>query len=201
MSKFFVLAALAAALGVTAGCGSNDAPPTVSAVKTGGIAARRSVKTASDADASKIAMTPQDTTVEAIEGQTVPANLGGRVSPYETTIWKVKATINSVQLMKDGDYYMVLEGDKGGKTVVEVPDPSTCKDSVLKDQITKARQEIEDKYHPTSKLKHVHDEATVTGVGFLGWQGSGTKDSKKGAHGYSGARILPGTGFDFGNKS
>lgn len=200
MSKFLLLAAGCAALTVVAGCGSKSEPPSVAAVQSGGITARRSVKTASDADAAKISADPQDTTIEAIQSQTVPATLAGRVGPFETTTWRVKATIESVQLMKDGDYYMVLHGKKGGTTVVEVPDPATCKDSRFLSQIKEARKEIEDKYHPTTKQQKVHDDATVSGVGFLGWQGSSSKNKGKGAHGYSGARLLPGTGVDFGSK-
>jgi hypothetical protein len=177
------------------GCNRSATPPSADALAKGGSVARRSVKTAMDADASKITLSPEDTTVENIAAQKPPSDLSGRTGPFETTTWRVKATIESVQLKKDGDYYMVLRGDKGGKTVVEVPDPKQCEGSPMHEQIAAARKQLEDKYHPTEQVKKVDERATVTGVGFLGW-GS----SSKGAKGSSGARLMPGTGFDFGNK-
>jgi len=153
------------------------------------------VKVAMDPDASKIGTSPVDTTIEAINSQKPPlGTIGGRVAPFETTQWKVRATLKSVQLMKDGDFYLVLKGDKGGQSVVEVPDPAQCKSSPLATQITAARQELESRYHPTTTLKPLNDDATVTGVGFLGWGGAG----KKGGKGRSGPRLMPGTGFSFG---
>lgn len=193
-SAHFIILGLAVAL---VGCGSKPTPPSVAAVQNGGIASRREVKIGLDPNAATVNMTPQDTTIEAIQGQPVPSKLGGRVGPFETSTWKVKATLESIKLMKDGDYYMVLQGDKGGKTVVEVPDPSKCKGSPWLSQISQARTELENKYHPTTTEKKLDDNATVTGVGFLGW-GPPSKDPKKGASGYSGARLLPGLGFDFG---
>lgn len=161
--------------------------------KTGGKATRRNVKTAIDPDAAKIDTAAKDTTVEDIVAQKAPTGgeLGARVEPFETSTWRVKATLASVKLMKDGDYYLVLKGSKGGETVVEVPDPKDCQGSPLLPQITAARKQLTDRYHPTTTLKELHDQATVTGVGFLGFT------SKKTGKGKSGSRLMPGLGFDF----
>jgi hypothetical protein len=181
-----------------AGCHSDKTINAAVTPKTGGSASRRNVKTATDADAAKISKTPKDTTIEEILAQKGPAdgNLTGRQDPFETSTWKVKAKLESVQLMKDGDYYLVMKGDKGGETVVEVPDPKECKDSPLEPEIAATRKQLEDRYHPTSDVKKIDDEATVTGVGFLGWGGK-----SKSAKGHSGPRLMPGTGFDFGTKA
>lgn len=166
--------------------------------KTGGNQARRSVKTSTDPDAARIDTTPKDTTIEDIVAESVPASLQKRAEPFETSTWRVKATLASVQLMKDGDYYLVLKGAKGGQTVVEVPDPAQCKGSPLEPQIAAARKQIEDKYHPTKEVQKLNDPATVTGVGFLGWGKSTNGSKKKGSESRTGPRLMPGTGFTFG---
>ncbi|HWD39523.1 MAG TPA: hypothetical protein VG944_11790 [Fimbriimonas sp.] len=161
-----------------------------------GEASRRTVKTATDPDASKIDKAAKETTIEDIAAQKPPAGqLEGRSGPFETTTWKVKAHLESIKLMKDDDYYLVLKGEKGGQTVVEVPNPDLCKGSPLQPEIAAARKALEERYHPTKDLKHLNDDATVTGVGFLGWN-----RSKKGATGKTGARLMPGTGFEFNSK-
>ena len=166
--------------------------------KNGGSSVRRSVKTSTDLDASKIDLTAKETTIEDIVGQKAPEKLAGRQGPFETSTWQVKARLKSVQLMKDGDYYLVMKGEKGGQTVVEVPDPANCKGSPLEAQITEARKQIEEKYHPTKDVQKIDDAATVTGVGFLGW-GKSSKAPKKGGESKVGARLMPGTGFKFGS--
>lgn len=191
-----------------AGCGRPTAsapgagPKTTVAAKTpaeltGGKSTRRDVKTAIDADAAKISTTPTDTTVEDIAAQKAPAGseLGGRVAPFETSTWRVKAKLASVKLMKDGDYYLVMKGGKGGESVVEVPDPKDCQGSPLLPQITAARKQLDDRYHPTTTLKELHDDATVTGVGFMGFgsKKTGKGNEKRG----SSSRLMPGLGFSF----
>jgi hypothetical protein len=194
-----------------AGCGASAPAPIApaklaAAVKTGGVATRRNVKTAIDPDASKIDLSPKDTTVEDIVAQKGPPDgkLEGRYPPFETQTWRVKATLASVRLMKDGDYYLVMKGNKGGETVVEVPDPKDCTNSPLEPQITAARKELEDRYHPTPTVQDIHDGATVTGVGFLGFgsanKGAG-KGPKKGGKERSGPRLMPGLNFEFDKKS
>jgi hypothetical protein len=174
-----------------AGCHSDSA---VAIANSKPAVARRSVKTATDLDAAKIDRTPVATTVEEIAGIKAPkGELAGRTPGFETTTYRVEATVKSVELKKDGDYYLVLQGDKGGQTVVEVPDPKTCENSPLHDDIAAARKELEERYHPTKEVKEVNERATVTGVGFLGWGNKG-----KGATGKSGPRLMPGTGIDFG---
>lgn len=152
-------------------------------------AARRLVKTASDRDASKIDRSIHDITIEDLVATKSPAKLGGRQAPFETSMWRVKGTLETIELKKDGDFYMVVRGEKGGRTVVEVPDPDLCKDSAFHDEIAAARKKLDEAYHPTSQKKEVNKPATVEGVGFLGW-GSG---ATKGSSGLAGPRIMPGT--------
>ncbi|MEZ0324849.1 MAG: hypothetical protein ACAH95_03015 [Fimbriimonas sp.] len=193
MKREFVFVSTVLCLGGLWGCGSKeDAPATDAQPKPP--AARLAVKTATDADAATIDLRPKTTTVEEIAATKGGETVAGRTGPFETSTWEVEATIRSVQLKKDGDYYMVVQGDKGGQAVVEVPDPAKCKGSPLEPQIAATRRELEQKYHPTSEVKNVNDRATIDGVGFLGWG-----KNSKGAKGKSGARLMPGTGVKFRN--
>ena len=183
-----------------AGC-KKDEPTTLTATAlkpvTDAQIARRSVKATTDADAAKIDTNVKDTTIEDLIKNKGEGTLASRQAPFETSIWRVKATVESIELKKDGDYYMVLRGEKGGQTVVEVPDPATCKGSPMEAEITKTRKALEEKYHPTSEKKDVNEQATITGVGFLGFNGN---PKKKGSGGITGARLMPGTEIDFDKK-
>ena len=197
-----LLAALGAIGLVVAGCQSAPVTPSTEkvaikeAVKTGGEASRRTVKTGMDPDASKVDLSPKATSIEDINKLHPTGKLAGRVGPFETSTWQVKASLQSIKLMKDGDYYLVMKGDKGGQAVVEVPDPKDCKGSPFHDQIAVARKALEERYHPTTDLKKIDDGATVTGVGFLGF-GDGKKKSTKAQ---TGARLMPGLDFKFDKK-
>lgn len=157
-------------------------------------AARRIVKTASDPDAAKIDRNIQDITIEDLVATKAPERLGKRVAPFETSMWRVKGTLETIELKKDGDFYMVVKGEKGGRTVVEVPDPELCKDSAFHDEIAATRKKLEDAYHPTSDKQEVNKPTTIEGVGFLGWGSNG----RKGSSGLAGPRIMPGTDITVG---
>ena len=183
------------------GASSTNAPDAKSAsvqpkATSPAMAARRLVKTTTDPDASKIDKSIKDTTVEDLISHKASGTLAGREDPFEMTTWRIKATVESIEQKKDGDYYMVLRGEKGGQTVVEVPDPATCKGSPFESQIASTRKALEEKYHPTKDKKDVNEEATITGVGFLGF---GTNPTKKGSGGITGSRLMPGTDVKFGH--
>lgn len=190
MHKSHTLAVCVAAVSfglISAGCGKKEvkAPD----------ASRIAVKHGMDADLKSVDMTPKTTTVEDLMAAKMPEDVKGdlssyqdrRVGPFEKTVWQVSAKITSVQLKKDGDYYMKIEGANGGHSVVEVPDPKLLKGSPLEADITSLRKQLEERYHPTKDEKKVNDSASIKGLGFLGWRGRP-----------SGGRIMPGTGITFG---
>lgn len=160
--------------------------------------ARRLVKTATDPMASQINLTPQDTTIKDLVANKAPSTLGERVGPFEMTTWRLSGTVETIEKKKDGDFYMVLRGDDGEMTVVEVPDPDTMKGAPMEGDVRKTREALENEFHPTSDKQDVNKKATITGVGFYGWGNSG---SKKGSSGYSGSRLMPGMGVEFGDDS
>jgi hypothetical protein len=76
----------------------------------------------------------------------------------EVTIWRIAATIIAVKHEKDGDYHLVLQGPSGGNMVAEIPTPTAAfiGDSPWSNNITQARQEVDDKL-----VKHLSPSAFV----------------------------------------
>ena len=144
-------------------------------------AARITVKRGTDPNATKIRRKPVSTTVERLLAARRPADLpadtraakydAARVRGLETTVWSVKARIVEIVLREDGDFYMVIEGANGGRTVAECPDPSLCAGSAFLKEITAARAALEAKFHPTKQTQKVNVPATLIGVGYFGFQG------------------------------
>ncbi len=180
---------------VVVGCSSNKtdaAKPTRVAVKHG-----------TDKDSSKIDRKPKKISIEDLLAMRMPDGSGDlasyqdtRVAPFETSTYEIEGTIKSIVHRKDGDYYMVVQSDKGDQAVVEVPDPSQCKGSPLEGDISTARKELESRYHPTDDTKDVNDKVKIQGVGFMGWKGkpgSGANASKP--------RLMPGTSVSFGDPA
>ena len=163
---------------------------------------RVSVKHGLDKDAGKVARTPKKLSIAELLAMRAPSGVGdlssypeSRVAPFETSTYEIEGTIKSVVHRKDGDYYLVVENEKGDQAVVEVPDPKLCKGSPLEADIERTRKSLEDRYHPSDKPKEVNERASIRGVGFFGWKGkpgSGSTSSKP--------RLMPGTGITFDDK-
>lgn len=157
---------------------------------------RISIKHATDAGAAKIPATAKRTTVEDMLSQTRPDGLAPdissaeyqtkRIENFETTKWLVDATITSVVKRADGDYYCVIEGKTGAKTVFEAPDPDLCAGSHYLDEIKKVRKMLDDKFHPTAQPQKVNLKVQLTGLGFFGYQGRSSTGTKT-----NGARLMP----------
>jgi hypothetical protein len=139
-------------------------------------------------------MTPKPLTVAELSKMPLPRDFTGklednqdqRIGDFERQVWKVDATIKSIQLRSDGDYYMEIEGPDGSRSVMEVPDPALCKGSPLQPGIAATRKALEARYHPTSVKQALNDAATLQGVGFYGPRGS-----------QSGGRLMPGLSISF----
>jgi len=186
------------------GCSSPDKAPDTASKTTssqGGGRDRKptrlAIKRATDDAAGKASTTPTKTTIEDMmkvarpdglaEDDSTPEFQDKRVAPFETTIWQVDATVTQVVKRRDGDFFLTIEGAKGGKSVVEVPDPALCKDSKKLAEITATRKAIEDKFHPTDKPQKVNVKAKFTGFGFFGFS-----RAREGQPASNGARIMPG---------
>jgi hypothetical protein len=132
---------------------------------------RWSVKTGTDADASKITLqSTTATTIAALDALPAPASLpaNNRVQPTETTVYRVAATLTEYKLEADSDYHLVLSDGGGHTMIAEIPDPACVgASSPLRTSITKARSEFDAKYTASGSFKTVNVAVTVTGVGFF----------------------------------
>jgi hypothetical protein len=133
---------------------------------------RWSVKTGTDA--SKITLrSTTPTRIAELDAKPAPANLpaNNRISPTETTVYQVKATLTKYKLESDSDYHLVLDDGAGHTMISEIPEP-VCVGSTspLKSSIEKARRELDAKYTPTGSFQTANVPVTVTGVGFFDFQ-------------------------------
>jgi hypothetical protein len=93
---------------------------------------RWAVKTGTDPDASLVnlaAATP--TTLATMRSWSAPQLLpsNSRLSPQETTVWVVDATLTVYKIEDDpntgdSDYHLVLSDDAGNTVIAEIPFPS-----------------------------------------------------------------------------
>ncbi len=132
---------------------------------------RWSVKTGTDADASKITLqSTTSTTIAALGALAAPASLpsNNRVAPTEDTVFQVQATLNQYKLEADSDYHLVLKDTSGHTMIAEIPDPACVgAGSVLASGISRARGEFDAKYTATGSFQTANVAVTVTGVGFF----------------------------------
>jgi hypothetical protein len=132
---------------------------------------RWSVKTGTDADAGKINLqSTTSTTIASLTSLPAPANLpaNNRISPTETTIYQLQATLTEYKLEADSDYHLVLADGSGHTMIAEIPDPACVgSSSPLLTSIQKARGEFDAKYTATGSFQTANVPVTVTGVGFF----------------------------------
>lgn len=176
------------------GCHS-DSPAAKGQPQDGG-AKRIDVKHGTDPDAKDIDLNAKEMTVEQLLATKKPEDVDldafdrGRIGEFERSTYRISGLLKTVVHRKDGDYFLTLQGDTGATAVIEVPDPKLCEGSPILPQITKTRNELESRFHPTDTPKEVNERVTLEGVGFYGWKG------QKGSGGRGAApRLMPGTGF------
>lgn len=135
---------------------------------------RWSVKTGTDADASKIDLqSTTTTTIASLRALKAPANLpsNNRVAPTETTVFQVQGTLTEYKLESDSDYHLVLRDSSGNTMISEIPDPSCVgSSSPLRTKVSNARSEFDARFHPTTSFHTANVPVTVTGVGFFDFQ-------------------------------
>ncbi|WP_329048210.1 putative Ig domain-containing protein [Amycolatopsis sp. NBC_01488] len=132
---------------------------------------RWSVKTGTDADASKITLqSTTSSTIAALTALPKPATLpaNNRIQPTETTVYRLQGTLTQYKLESDSDYHLVLADGSGHTMITEIPDPACVgSSSALLTSIQKARGEFNAKYTPTGSFQTANVPVTVTGVGFF----------------------------------
>ena len=89
---------------------------------------RWSVKTGTDADAGLVNLTtPTSTAITNMRAFAAPSPIpaNNRVSPAETTLWVINATLTVFKLESDSDYHLVIQDASGNTMITEIPSP-TC---------------------------------------------------------------------------
>jgi hypothetical protein len=135
------------------------------------------VKTLTDANASKVDLAHANTTmsVEKLRRLTKPKELTSatpRLSPVETTTYRVTALLMSMIREDDLDIHLVIADPKvGGSMIVEFPADSctTAASGGARSLMAKARAAIGQACsgEPGKKVVTLRGEATITGVGFF----------------------------------
>lgn len=130
---------------------------------------RWSVKTGTDADASRVNLTSVTTSIGTLVGYARPASLpsNNRVSPVELTTYRLRnVTMTKYKAETDSDYHIVVSS--GGQTmIVEIPNPGCVgSGSPFLSRIQSAKSAFDAHYSATSTFKTSSDTVTIIGVGF-----------------------------------
>jgi hypothetical protein len=132
---------------------------------------RWSVKTGTDPDAGLVnAAAVTTTSIAAMDVQPRPSSLpaNARVTPTETTVYSISATLTLYKFETDSDYHLVLTDSVGNTLITEIPLPACVGDtSPFKNAITATRAKFDAAYTATTSFKTANIPVTVTGVGFF----------------------------------
>src|SRR5260370_6122539 len=132
---------------------------------------RWSVKTGTDADAGLVNLNaPMNTTITNMRAfpapNPIPSN--NRVSPAETTLWVINATLTVFKLESDSDYHLVLQDASGNTMITEIPAPSCVgSGSPFLSGISHARAEFDAKFTSTTSFQTADIPVHITRVGLL----------------------------------
>lgn len=132
---------------------------------------RWSVKTGTDADVGLVNLnSTTNTTIASMRAfptpSTIPSN--NRISPEETTVWVINATLTLYKLETDSDYHIVIQDSSGNTMITEIPSPSCVgAGSPFLPGITNARNEFNAKFTATSSFQTANIPVKVTGVGMF----------------------------------
>lgn len=140
---------------------------------------RWAVKTLSDADASRVNLTPQPATVAWLVAQPLPAHLpeDGRIPGIETQTFAVRARILRFKLETDRDVHIVLADLENPEVTMIAEIPSSecsgaCSSAHVRDFQTALEALASHFGEPIERFERLPREtiATVTGVGFFDFQ-------------------------------
>ena len=131
---------------------------------------RWSVKTGTDPQAPLVNLsTYVSSTIYNFHQSTRPSSLpsNGRVSPRETTQYRLSGTLTKYVREADSDYHLVIQDGSGRTMIIELP-ASNCVGvgSPFGTGIARARSQFDSRFTATTSMKTTSTPVTVTGVGF-----------------------------------
>jgi hypothetical protein len=90
------------------------------------------------------------------------------VSPVETTVWVVDATLTLYREEDDSDYHLILRDQAGNTMITEIPLPSCVgAGSPFADGIARVRSKFDGMFSVTGSFQMANIPVRVTGVGFF----------------------------------
>jgi hypothetical protein len=132
---------------------------------------RWSIKTGTDAAASQVNMTVQDTTIAALGALPVPSGLSSGSARFantaETQLFRLNATLGQYKLENDSDYHLDLTDGNGHTMIVEIPSPSCVPGGPWAAQISASRAAFDAKFTASGVFQSANVPVIVTGVGFF----------------------------------
>jgi hypothetical protein len=131
---------------------------------------RWSVKTGTDPQASSVSLGSYISSTiynfhQSVRPGSLPSN--GRVSPRETTQYRVSGTLTKYVREADSDYHLVIKDSAGRTMIVELP-ASNCvgAGSPFGPGISRARSQFDARFTATTSMKTTSTAVTIKGVGF-----------------------------------
>jgi hypothetical protein len=132
---------------------------------------RWSIKTGTDPDAQGVNLnSPTPTAISSLAAIATPAILpdNTRISPTETTVWVLNATLREYVRAYDSDYHMVLTDDTGHTMIAEIPSPNCVgPGSPFAAGIAHARAQFDAVLTPTTSFQTANIPVQITGIGFF----------------------------------
>jgi hypothetical protein len=131
---------------------------------------RWSIKTGDDTGAVHVNLTPQPTTITAMNELPKPDSLpeGVRIAPTELTTFELKnVTLIKFRLEIDKDIHLVMS-DGQNTMITELPSPSCVEStSPFRLQITSMRRAFEETHNVSAAWTTANETVTLIGVGFF----------------------------------
>jgi hypothetical protein len=132
---------------------------------------RWSVKTGTDADVGSINLsTSSSISIATMRSWTAPSPIpaNNRVSPQETTVWVLNATLTQYKAEGDSDYHLVLSDSSGRTLIGEIPSPSCVSSSSrFRTGIQNARSQFDAVLTATGSFKTANVPVRIMGVGMF----------------------------------
>lgn len=131
---------------------------------------RWSVKTGTDPQAPSVNLSSYiSSTIYNFHQSTRPGSLpsNGRVSPRETTQYRLSGTLTKYVRESDSDYHLVIKDGAGRSMIIELP-ASNCvgAGSPFGTGISRARQQFDSRFTATTSFKTTSTPVTIKGIGF-----------------------------------
>ncbi|MDP9121324.1 MAG: hypothetical protein M3O15_08140 [Acidobacteriota bacterium] len=132
---------------------------------------RWSVKTGTDADSGLVNLSsPMPNDVATMDGWTKPSSIpaNNRLSPFETTVWVLNATLTQYKAESDQDYHLILQDASGNTLIAEIPDPACVgSGSPFATGIANARAQFDAQFVVSSSFQSANVPVQVTGIGMF----------------------------------